>query len=116
MSIWIVFAIYLLLNATGLLLIKLGTETSTFAIENSIFNLQLSFRLICGFILYVFSFLLSVFLISRIKLTVFYPTSIGVLLVITSILGLLVFKENLGVAQIIGMVLILAGVIIINLN
>ena len=116
MTIWLIFAIYVAMSASGLLLIKLGTETSNLALENGIFNIQLAPKLIIGFIVYVCSFLLSVYLIERMKITVFYPTAIGIMLVLTSVLGYFVLKEHIGVAQIVGMVLILAGIIVINVN
>ena len=115
MSIWLIFAIYVLMSATGLFLIKTGTETTSLVLENSIFNFQLSVRLIVGFIVYVVSFLLSVYVISKMKLTVFYPTATGVMLVLTSLLGYFFLKEQIGVSHLVGMGLIMAGVIVLNI-
>jgi len=116
MPLWVIFVIYILMSATGLFLIKTGTETTSLVIENSIFNFRLSIRLIVGFIIYVCSFLLSVYVISKMKLTVFYPTVTGIMLVLTSLLGYFFLKEHIGVPQLIGMALIMAGVIVLNIQ
>jgi len=116
MPIWIIFAIYVLMSATGLFLIKTGTETTSIVIENSIFNFQLSIRLIVGFIVYIFSFILSIYVISKMKLTVFYPTVTGTMLVLTSLLGYFFLKEHIGIMQLIGMALIMVGVIVLNVQ
>ena len=116
MSIWIVFAIYALMSASGLFLIKTGAETSGIAISNSLLNVQISPRLIIGFAVYVCSFLMSVYIVSRMKLSMFYPISTGTILVLTSLLGFFFLKEHIGVWQLVGMALILAGVVALNIR
>ena len=116
MSIWIIFVIYALMSASGLFLIKTGADSSSLAVADSLLNIQLSPRLIIGFIIYVCSFLLSVYIISRMKLSMFYPISTGTLLVLSSLLGYFFLKEHIGVPQLIGMGLILAGVIAMNMS
>ena len=116
MIIWLLFAIYVLLSASGLYLIKTGTESASFALENNFFSIQISLRLILGFIVYICSFLLSIYVISKMKLTIFYPTVTGVMLVLTCLLGYFFLKEHIGVPQLVGMTLILAGVILLNIN
>ena len=116
MSIWIVFVFYTVMSATGLFMIKSGADGTSFAIEDGLMNLQLSPRLLTGFIIYVCSFLLSVYIMGKMKLTLFYPMSTGTVLVLTSLLSFFVLKEHIGLPQIIGMALILAGVIAMNMN
>ena len=116
MSIWGIFAIYVVMSASGLFLIKTGAETSGFAFENQLFNFHVSPRLIIGFVIYVCSFLMSVYIISRMKLTVFYPVATGSVLVMTCLLGFFVLKEHIGVWQLLGMALILAGVVALNIR
>jgi multidrug transporter EmrE-like cation transporter len=116
MIIWIIFVVYATMSATGLFLIKTGAENTSIAIENSLLNFQLSPRLLLGFAVYVCSFLLSVYLVSRMKLSVFYPLGTGSILILTSLLGFFVLKEDIGIWQLIGMGLILAGIIVINIR
>jgi len=116
MTIWLVFAVYVIMSASGLLLIKMGSEGSNLAIENSIFNIQLSPKLLIGFIVYVCSFLMSVYLVGKMKITLFYPIATGSMLVLTSLFGFFFLKEHIGIPQLIGMGLILAGIITLNIN
>ena len=116
MSIWIVFVIYAVLSATGLFLIKTGADNSGLAFNDGLFSMQLSPRLVIGLALYVISFVMSVYVVSRMKLSVFYPLGTGTILVITSLLGYFVLREQIGFWQLLGMGLILAGVVAINIR
>ena len=111
MSLWMIFILYALMSATGLFLIKTGADNTSLAIESGLLNFQLSPRLIIGFAVYVCSFLLSVYIIGRMKLSVFYPISTGTILILSSLLGFFFLKEHIGIQQLIGMGLILAGII-----
>ena len=116
MSIWIIFLIYAVLSATGLFMIKTGADNSGLAFSDGLFSMQLSPRLVIGLAFYIISFLMSVYVVSRLKLSVFYPMSTGTILVITSLLGFFVLREQIGFWQLLGMGLILAGVVAINIR
>lgn len=116
MWIWLVFLVYILMSSIGLFLIKTGANGTSFALQNGLLSLQISPRLILGFLVYVLSFLLSIFVISRMKLSLFYPIGSGTILVISCLLGYFFLKEQIGVPQMIGIVLILGGVIAMNIN
>ena len=113
---WIVFAIYAVVSATGLLLIKIGTDKTEFAIQKELISLQTSPMLVLGLALYICSFILAIYVVSNMKLSVFYPVGTGVILVLTSIMSVLVLKEHMGVMQIIGAVLILCGIVFMNVR
>jgi multidrug transporter EmrE-like cation transporter len=104
------------MSATGLFMIKTGAENSNLTIADSLLNIQLSLRLIIGLIVYICSFLLSIYLISKMKLSLFYPITTGSMLVITSLLGFFILEEHIGIWQLIGMGLILAGVFAMNIR
>ena len=116
MSIWIIFAIYTILSAVGLFMIKTGAESSGVGIHDSLLSIQLSPRLIFGFLIYVCSFLLSVYVVSRMKLSMFYPIGTGTILVFTSLLGFFVLKEQIGIWQLVGMALIILGIVAMNIR
>jgi len=115
MLIWIVFIIYALTSATGLFLIKTGVEGASLAMQDRLISLHLTPRLLIGFFLYVSSFLISLYIISRMKLSLFYPIATGAILVITCLLGYFFLKEQIGIKHMLGMALILAGIIILNI-
>jgi len=115
MQIWLIFIIYVFMSAGGLFLIKTGVEGTSFGIQNSMISISLTPRLLIGFILYVASFLTSVYILSRMKLSLFCPIATGTVLVLTCLLGYFFLKEQIGMMQLLGIALILAGVIILNL-
>ena len=116
MGIWIVFIIYVLMSATGLYMIKTGTADAGIGIRNGLFSLQVPVRLFLGFLIYVCSFLLSVYLVSRMNLSVFYPAGTGAILVLACLYGHFLLKERIGTPQLLGIALILIGVVCINMK
>jgi len=116
MLVWVMFVIYAIISAVGLFMIKTGADSTSLGFDNGLFNIQMSPRLFIGFLLYLTSFLMSVYIMSRIKLSLFYPLSTGTILILTCFLGFFLLKEHIGIHQIIGMVLIVAGIFFINWN
>ena len=109
--------IYVCLSATGLTLIKLGLgKDSTLLLNGSGFSLSLTWTLVLGACLYVVSFLLSMVVMKGMNLSVFYPVSAGLIYVAVCLLSFLVLKEKIPVQQLIGMAVILAGIVIMNLR
>jgi multidrug transporter EmrE-like cation transporter len=113
---WILFIVYIFMSATGLLLIKTGSSDMGFAVRDGIFNIQMSPKLLLGFVFYVCSFLLSVYIMSKMKLSLFYPLGTGTILVATCLFGYFFLKEHIGLPQIVGMTLILSGVVAMNIK
>lgn len=109
--------IYVCLSATALTLIKLGLEkNSTLLLNKGGFDLQLSWILVGGACLYVVSFCLSLIVMKGMNLSVFYPLSAGMVYIAVCVLSFLVLKEKITTTQLIGMAVILAGIVIMNLN
>ena len=111
----LLFILYVAMSASGLLLIKMGADGGSLTTLNGILNIQISFKLVLGLIIYVCSFILSIIVMSRMKLSVFYPIGAGSILVLTCLLGVFFLREQLGLSQIIGILLVLCGVIVINI-
>jgi len=116
MSIWVVFALYTIVSATGLFLIKTGADNTSLAFQDGFFAMQLSTRLVVGILIYIASFIISIYIMSRIKLSLFYPMGTGIILVLTCLSGYFILKEHIGIWQIIGIILILTGVVAMNIN
>lgn len=113
----ILLAIYMILSVSGLVCFKLGSQRQ-FEIGvgqgNLLFNV--SFLAILGLCLYVISFLMYMFLISKFDLSYIAPISTGIVYILTFIAAGVVFKENITINHYIGAILILTGVIFINVN
>lgn len=114
--IWIVFSIYTLISTAGLFLIKTGADNTSLAFQEGLISFQLSPRLMIGLILYLTSFLISIYIMSRINLSLFYPMSTGAILVFTCLLGYFILREHIGGWQLLGIALILAGVVAMNIK
>ena len=72
--------------------------------------------LVLGACLYVVSFLTSMVVMKGMNLSVFYPLSAGLIYIAVCILSFLLLKEKITTTQLIGMAVILAGIVIMNLN
>ncbi len=95
----------------------MGLESnSTLLLDKSGFNLSLSWMLVLGAVLYVLSFLLSMIVMKGMNLSVFYPLSAGLIYVVVCVMSILVLKEKPSIFQMIGMTVILAGIIVMNLG
>ena len=109
--------IYVCLSATALTLIKLGLgKDSTLLLNKGGFSLSLSWMLVLGACLYVVSFCLSMVVMKGMNLSLFYPLSAGLIYIAVCVLSFLVLKEKISTTQLIGMAVILAGIVIMNLK
>lgn len=109
--------IYVCLSATGLTLIKFGlNKNSTLSFNQTGFSLEFSWLLLIGLCMYVFSFLLSLVVMKGMDLSIYYPVSAGAIYIIVCVLGFFVLHEKITTNQLIGMAVILAGIIIMNLG
>lgn len=113
----ILLLIYVCLSATGLTLIKIGTSKDTSLLLNSAgFDLKLSWILVIGLCIYVLSFLMSIMVMKRMNLTIFYPLSAGLIYILVSLAGFVALKESFTIYQLVGMGIILAGIVVMNLG
>ena len=109
--------IYVCMSAAGLTMIKIGTSReSTLLLDTAGFDLKLSWILVIGLCVYVLSFLMSIVVMKRMNLTIFYPMSAGLIYILVSLAGFLVLKETFTIQQLIGMGIILAGIVVMNIG
>jgi multidrug transporter EmrE-like cation transporter len=109
--------IYVLISASGLIVIKLGLNrgaTLQFGKVGIMFDLN--WILLLGICMYVISFLLNMLVMKNMELSILYPISAGLIYIIICVLSYLVLKEPITFKQIAGMVIILVGIIVMNLD
>jgi multidrug transporter EmrE-like cation transporter len=75
-----------------------------------------SWRFAAGFALYGAGFLVWLWLLRRLPLSVAFPTAAGSLIAATVLGGYLFLGERLAVAQVVGIALILAGIVLVYLR
>jgi len=114
---WMLIAIYVLLTVGGLVLLKLGTGGNpivSFAGNGITWNIGIVSLL--GLFCYGVSFLLYMFLISKFDLGYIVPLATGLVYILVFVASFLVFKESISIIKIIAATLIIAGVILLNIE
>lgn len=108
---------YAVLSAIALLCLKISaTKGLGVSYENGGFIIKINIYLIIGLVLYILTFLLSLYIMRTADISFFYPTSIGIVYVLVCVMGIWVLKETVTIQQVVGMTMILMGVIMINVK
>ena len=109
--------IYVCLSAGGLTLIKIGTgKDLAFSLQHGVLSLQINWAVILGLTLYVASFITSMIVMKTMNLSIFYPTSAGLVYIFVCVISILLLHEKVSVTQLVGMAIILSGIIVMNLK
>lgn len=113
---WILL-IYVCCSAGGLLLLKLGVNNGvSLKFQSGMFQFEVNWILLLGVVVYIVSFLLSLFAMSKMNLSYFYPISAGLVFVVVCAVSVFVFKEKISMQQLVGIGMILVGVIVMNVQ
>ena len=110
----IIILLYLLLTMSGLVLMKLGGNTGSFAMENGDINFGISPISLIGFICYIGSFFIYTRMVVMFDLSYITPICTGIVQILTLIASKIVFKEQITLQGIIGASIIIAGLLIMN--
>jgi multidrug transporter EmrE-like cation transporter len=113
---YILLVVYLLLSSSGLLFIKSGTSNLAVTLGPADLSMQLGYHLLIGFVLYVTSFLLSLWLMKQFALSYLYPIGVGVGNLIICLSSVLIFKEHITGLSWIGILFVCIGAVCINLG
>lgn len=111
---FILIGIYLILTMSGLILMKLGGNTGTIAMNDGNINFGISPVSLMGFICYIGSFFLYTKMVVMFDLSYLTPICTGIVQILTLIASKVVFKENITIQGIIGASIIIMGLLIMN--
>lgn len=106
----VLFIIYVLLTVSGLILFKLGSTDLNFALSGSKILFSLNIQFILGIICYLFSFILWLYIVSKTKLSVSLPISVGLVNGLVLIGASIFLNEKITYINIIGVVFIVIGI------
>lgn len=112
-----ILLLYVLTSSFGLIALKLGSKTGApISFVNSRLNLNLTGWAITGLTLYVISFVLYTYLISKHDLGYIVPLTTA--LVYTLIFGasFFLFKETFTVIKVMGIIAIFIGIVLLNIK
>ena len=111
---FIIIGIYLLLTMSGLILMKLGGNTGTIAMENGNINFGISPISLIGFICDIGSVFIYTRMVVMFDLSYITPLCTGIVQILTLVASKVVFKENITTQGIIGASIIIIGLLIMN--
>jgi multidrug transporter EmrE-like cation transporter len=109
--------LYSLVTSLGLVFIKLGTEDGMpVKFLDGKLHFNLNFYAISGVLLYGLSFVLYMYLISKNDLGYIIPLTTALVYILIFVASYFIFHEVFTLTKIVGIVLIVAGLIFLNLN
>lgn len=109
--------VYVLFSSFGLIFLKMGAKNNfNVAFTQCALSIQINYILILGSIFYIASFITSLIIMKDLNLNVFYPVSAGLIYVIVCLLSKFLLNETISIPHIIGILSILLGIIIMNIN
>jgi drug/metabolite transporter (DMT)-like permease len=112
----ILIGLYAIVTSLGLIFVKLGTNGGMpVTYTGGRLHVHVNFYVISGVFLYGVSFLLYMYLISKNDLGYIIPLTTALVYTIIFVASYFVFHEVFTVAKIMGIGLILAGLIFLNL-
>lgn len=112
---FLLIGVYLILTVSGLIFMKLGGNSGTFALKEGNIAFSINWISAIGFICYLCSFLLFTKIVIMFDLSYIMPICTGMVQIATLIASKLVFKEVISMQGIIGASIVIIGIIIMNL-
>ena len=113
---YVFIAIYVFLSVSGLVLFKLGSANElAISLSSSFLSVKIHLLSILGLLLYVLSFFVYMGLVSKNDLSHLVPIVTGIVYLSTLVASVVIFKEAMHGWQIVGSLLIIAGVILMNI-
>lgn len=113
---FIICTLYLLLASGGIVLMKLGSKVSKSIVRISFLDVAYSWVSCAGVICYGFSFIIFTIIISRMNISQTYNILAGIAMCITTILGIVIFKESLTLVQVVGLSMIIIGALLLGIR
>lgn len=111
MIMYLLFLLYIILSSSGLVLFKLGTSNAN--VLFSVLGINISLKMMIGAVCYVFSFVLWLYIVSKMNLTVAMPLSVALVNTLVVVESCLVLKEKISVMQGIGIFITILGVMFV---
>lgn len=108
------FILYVVLASSGLVLFKLGSGQATMSLNMLGLNISFSWKMILGIMCYGCSFLLWLYIINRMNLTLAMPLSVAFVNALVIIESCLILKEKMTITQGIGILIVIIGVMIMT--
>lgn len=109
----ILFILYVVLASSGLILFKLGA-TNSVSVKILNFSINFSWKMLIGIMCYGCSFLLWLYIVSKMNLTFAMPLSVALVNTLVVLESCLIIKEKITLTQGIGILVVIVGVCIMT--
>ena len=110
----LMFAVYALLSAGGLILFKMGGQDTAIQSSSSGLSLLLSWKMLAGILCYMLSFVLWLLIVSKTQLSFAMPLSVGVVNILVFLGSALYLHEEITPLKMIGLGVIIVGLFLIT--
>jgi drug/metabolite transporter (DMT)-like permease len=107
--------IYLICTTGGVILMKIGGNSLSFMLKDSL-GFKIGYITLGGFFLYLISFLLWQKLLISFDLTYIVPITAGIVQVLILGAGIMIFHEKVNIYGLAGTLLVIIGIILIALG
>ncbi|MBO0477349.1 EamA family transporter [Vagococcus sp. DIV0080] len=112
----ILFFVYVILSSSGIILFKLGSSDLSIKMINSQLNMNFPTLSLLGLFCYLLSFILWMIIISKSDVSFIVPLGLGITNVLILAGSVIFLKETISTNAMIGIALILAGVLLMNIK
>lgn len=110
----LMFAVYALLSAGGLILFKTGGQDTAIQSSSSGLSLLLSWKMLAGILCYMLSFVLWLLIVSKTQLSFAMPLSVGVVNILVFLGSARYLHEEITPLKMIGLGVIIVGLFLIT--
>ena len=109
--------LYILITSSALIVLKLGSKDGALAqMVDGRLHLNLTFYTVTGVALYGLSFIVYTYLLSKYDLGYIIPLTTALVYIIIFTASFVIFKESFTLVKVLGIVLILAGLAMLNVK
>lgn len=112
----VLFILYVCLSAGGLILFKLGSGDMRVNVTSTIFSIRFSWKMLLGIVCYGCSFLLWLYIVSQMNLSLAMPLSVGLVNLLVLLGSSFFLKEQITAFQWAGVMVIVIGLALINIG
>lgn len=112
---YILTIIYMIFTTLGIALMKKGGDSISVVFKDN-FGIKIGYITLLGFLCYIISFLLWQKLLVKFDLSYIVPITTGIIQIIIVIIGIFLFKENINIYNIIGILVIIIGIALLSIK
>jgi multidrug transporter EmrE-like cation transporter len=108
--------LYALLNVSGAAMIKYNLKGKTLNVLNDWIRFLFQGQIIIAFVIIFLSALVLFKALSSGNFTFIIPVAVGINFILTVVLGYFLFRDQLTIGSMFGLLMIISGIIILSLN